>query len=110
MREALIVWAAGAHEPSSAPGSSPTCSKSSAFNVHVETKTEGLRRPFDPDLSLIVPIITMRISRRRAAESHQCGCDGVGLAGFHGGMCDAFRDLASYQFMCAAMGRNTPAT
>ena len=26
--------------------------------------------------------------------------DGVGLAGFHGGMCDAFRDAVEYQFMC----------
>ena len=25
---------------------------------------------------------------------------GVGLAGYHGGMCDAFRDAVEYQFMC----------
>ena len=25
---------------------------------------------------------------------------GVGLAGYHGGMCDAFRDATEYQFMC----------
>jgi type 1 glutamine amidotransferase len=25
---------------------------------------------------------------------------GVGLAGYHGGMCDAFRDCVEYQFMC----------
>ncbi len=25
---------------------------------------------------------------------------GVGLAGYHGGMCDAFRESADYQFMC----------
>ena len=25
---------------------------------------------------------------------------GVGLAGYHGGMCDAFRELVDYQFMC----------
>ena len=25
---------------------------------------------------------------------------GVGLAGFHGGMCDAFREAVEYQFMC----------
>ncbi|MGH8759949.1 MAG: ThuA domain-containing protein, partial [Burkholderiales bacterium] len=25
---------------------------------------------------------------------------GVGLAGFHGGMCDAFREAVDYQFMC----------
>ena len=25
---------------------------------------------------------------------------GVGLAGYHGGMCDAFRDSVDYQFMC----------
>ena len=26
--------------------------------------------------------------------------NGAGLAGFHGGMCDAFRDATEYQFMC----------
>jgi type 1 glutamine amidotransferase len=52
-------------------------------------------------LDLIVPIFT----KASIAEDEVFGLGnaisaGVGLAGYHGGMCDAFRDSTDYQFIC----------
>lgn len=49
---------------------------------------------------LIVPIWTMG-KLERAAEKNVCAAvaAGVGMAGCHGGMCDAFRNSTEWQFM-----------
>jgi type 1 glutamine amidotransferase len=52
------------------------------------------------DLSLIVPIWTMgTISPAQLENLLDAVAGGVGLAGFHGGMGDAFRDATDYQWM-----------
>ena len=52
------------------------------------------------ELSLIVPIWTMgTIEAAQAKNLIKAVHDGVGLAGFHGGMIDAFRSNSEYQFM-----------
>ncbi|MEO1237556.1 MAG: ThuA domain-containing protein [Planctomycetota bacterium] len=54
-------------------------------------------------LSLIVPIWTMdKISDAQWAGLNDAVASGVGLAGFHGGMIDAFRENTDYQFMTGA--------
>jgi len=52
------------------------------------------------ELDLIVPVWTMGTIAGEQAEN-LCGAieRGVGLAGCHGGMGDAFRDATNYQFM-----------
>jgi len=51
-------------------------------------------------LDLIVPVWTMsELSRERAANVSEAVARGTGLAGCHGGMCDAFRDNVLWQFM-----------
>src|SRR4051794_12241110 len=52
------------------------------------------------DLSLIVPIWSMgTISEPQLRGLLDAVAGGVGLAGFHGGAGDAFRDAAEYQWM-----------
>ena len=49
----------------------------------------------------MVPICTMsKIEKEELSNLTAAVRGGVGLAGYHGGMCDAFRDAVEYQFMC----------
>jgi len=102
MREALIVWGGwSGHEPEQCARIVSDMLEGDGFKVHVETKTEAFADPSIRDLSLIVPIITMaKIEKEEVQNLTKAVADGVGLAGFHGGMCDAFRDSVEYQFMC----------
>lgn len=51
-------------------------------------------------LSLIVPAWTMgTITREQLTPVLEAVASGVGLAGCHGGMCDAFRNETEWQFM-----------
>lgn len=51
-------------------------------------------------LSLIVPVWTMgKISGEQSKGLRAAVLGGVGLAGWHGGMCDSFREDTEYQFM-----------
>lgn len=74
--------------------------------VSVEV-TDTLDRFDDPDylagLDLIVPVWTMaEISREAATNVSEAVARGTGLAGCHGGMCDAFRNVPLWQFMTGA--------
>jgi hypothetical protein len=52
---------------------------------------------------LIVPIWTMsRIEKHQAENVSEAVARGTGLAGCHGGMCDAFRENVLWQFMTGA--------
>ena len=52
-------------------------------------------------LSLIVPVWTMGKIEKAQLDNvlHAVENEGVGLAGCHGGMCDAFRDQCEWQWM-----------
>ncbi|MFQ5805592.1 MAG: ThuA domain-containing protein [Phycisphaerae bacterium] len=51
-------------------------------------------------LSLIVPVWTMgELTDEQEKGLCDAVADGVGLAGWHGGMCDAFRNNTNYQWM-----------
>lgn len=51
-------------------------------------------------LSLIIPVWTMgKITREQVTPVLKAVESGVGIAGCHGGMCDAFRECTEWQFM-----------
>ncbi len=71
------------------------------FVVHLADSLEAFE---DGDalkeLDLIVPIWTMgEISPQQSENVSEAVADGTGLAGCHGGMCDAFRKDVLWQFM-----------
>ena len=102
MREALIVWGGwSGHEPEQGAQIVRNMLKDEGFEVYVENATEAFADPSIADLSLIVPIYTMsKIEKEELASLTKAVESGVGLGGYHGGMCDAFRDAVDYQFMC----------
>jgi len=52
------------------------------------------------NLHLIIPVWTMgTITDQQADSVIEAVASGVGIAGCHGGMCDAFRDNVQWQFM-----------
>ena len=101
MREALIVWGGwSGHEPEQAPISSPG-SREAKVQSLCRKHDRSLRRPAIVDMSLIVPIVTMSKIEKEEVENLTEGCARRRwLAGYHGGMCDAFREGVDYQFMC----------
>jgi uncharacterized protein len=102
MREALIVWGGwSGHEPERCAGVVTAMLEEEGFKVHVDNSTSAFSAPALSGMSLIVPIITMaKIEKKEVENLASAVRGGVGLAGFHGGMGDAFRDAVEYQFMC----------
>jgi len=102
MREALIVWGGwDGHEPERCAAIVSGMLEEDGFAVRVENTTEAFADPRLSETNLIVPIYTMsRIEKDQVANLSRAVRGGVGLAGFHGGMGDAFRDAVEYQFMC----------
>ena len=101
MREALIVWGGwSGHEPEQCAAIIRDFLEEDGFKVYVENTTEAFADPSIKDLSLIVPIFTMsKIEKEELSMLTSAIGGGVGLAGYHGGMGDAFRDAVDYQFM-----------
>ena len=102
MREALIVWGGwSGHEPEQCAKLVSDMLEAEGFKVYVENTTEAFADPSIKDLSLIVPIVTMsKIEKEEVQNLSKAIESGVGLAGWHGGMGDAFRESVEYQFMC----------
>ncbi|WP_332685871.1 ThuA domain-containing protein [Devosia sp.] len=101
MREALIVWGGwSGHEPEQCAKIYKSWLEEDGFKVYVEDTTEAFADPSIHDLSLIIPIFTMsKIEKEEVSNLTKAVENGVGLAGHHGGMADAFRDAVDYQFM-----------
>ncbi len=102
MREALIVWGGwSGHEPEQCAAIIAGMLEEEGLKVFVENSTEAFADPAIADMSLIVPIYTMsKIEKEEVSNLSKAVRGGVGLAGYHGGMCDAFREAVEYQFMC----------
>ncbi len=101
MRKALIVWGGwSGHEPEQGAAIVGEMLREEGFDVRTETSTAALADPKLDQLNLIVPIYTMsKIEKNELANLEQAVRGGVGLAGYHGGMGDAFREATEYQFM-----------
>jgi type 1 glutamine amidotransferase len=101
MRSALIVWGGwNGHDPEECAAVYRRWLHEDGFSVRVETDTAVFGDPSIHELSLIVPIYTMsKIEREHAQNLAKAVENGVGLAGHHGGMSDAFRESVDYQFV-----------
>ena len=104
-QKALITWGGWpGHEPDKVAALFATDLAAAGFDV---TVTDTLACFDDPaalaDLSLIVPVWTMSsILEDQSKNVAAAVASGVGLAGCHGGMCDAFRADVLWQFMTGA--------
>jgi uncharacterized protein len=101
-RDALIVWGGWAgHEPEQCARVVAAMLENEGFQVRSENTTEAFADPAIRDLSLIVPIVTASTIEKQELDNLCAAVEsGVGLAGYHGGMGDAFRKEPAYQFMC----------
>jgi len=101
MRSALIVYGGWeGHDPEECAAIYRRWLHEDGYSVRMATETSAFADPSIHDLSLIIPIFTM--SKIEAAEVEnltKAVAGGVGIAGHHGGMSDAFRDAVDYQFM-----------
>ncbi len=102
MRQALIVYGGWeGHQPKEVAGLLGDALARAGFSVErANTLDAFLDANRLKSLDLIVPIWTMGTIKREQLEPLlEAVRGGVGLAGCHGGMCDAFRNETEYQFM-----------
>lgn len=101
MKSALIVYGGwSGHDPEECAAIYRRWLHEDGYSVRMATETSAFADPSIHDLSLIIPIFTMsKIEKTEAENLTKAVAGGVGLAGHHGGMSDAFRDSVDYQFM-----------
>ncbi len=101
-RKALIVWGGwDGHQPSLVAEVFAEILRDNDFDVAVSDRFESL---LDAEalraLDLLVPVWTMgEMAKEQVEPVLEAVGSGVGLAGCHGGMCDAFRTNVAWQFM-----------
>lgn len=104
-RKALITWGGwDGHQPDKVAQIFRDMLVADGMEV---TVTDSLTCFDDADalleLDLIVPVWTMsQIEKQQAVNVSEAVARGVGIAGCHGGMCDAFRENVLWQFMTGA--------
>jgi len=101
MRSALIVYGGWeGHEPEECAQIYRRWLHEDGFTVRLATETTAFADPAIHDLSLIIPIFTMSTIEADEARNLASAIEsGVGMAGHHGGMADAFRSTPEYQFI-----------
>lgn len=102
MKQALIVWGGwDGHEPDKVAEIFRHTLENEIFSVRVENTLDAFTdQNALMQLDLIVPIWTMgKITQEQCTPVIEAAANGVGLAGCHGGMCDAFRESVEWQFM-----------
>ncbi len=105
MKKALIVWGGwDGHQPELVANRFATILRGEGFEVEISNSLES----FDNleqllSLDLIIPCVTMsKIENNQAQNVSKAVGSGVGMAGCHGGMCDAFRQSVLWQFITGA--------
>ncbi|NJD04200.1 MAG: hypothetical protein FIA99_16770, partial [Ruminiclostridium sp.] len=101
-KKALIVqggW--DGHEPVPVSGVFKKMLEENGFSVEVsDTLDAFLDAEKLKSLHLIIPIWTMgTIKHEQVSPVIEAVASGVGIAGCHGGMCDAFRNCVEWLFM-----------
>ena len=102
MRKALMVWGGwDGHEPKQTVEVFAPVLQEEGFEVTVsDTLDSYLDRDMMGELSLVVPCWTMGTIDGDQAEGLLTAVkSGVGIAGWHGGMGDSYRNHTGYQFM-----------
>ncbi len=99
MSDALIVWGGwDGHHPEAFAERCAEMLREAGLTVEVSASLDALTRL--DGVRLVVPIWTMgTIAPEPLAALQDAVVSGAGLAGFHGGMGDAFRDATDFQFM-----------
>lgn len=103
--KALITWGGWAgHEPEKVANLFAGMLRDAGMSVLVSDTLACFDDPTAlAGLSLIVPVWTMStITDEQSKHVTAAVAAGVGLAGCHGGMCDAFRADVAWQFMTGA--------
>ncbi len=102
MKKALMVWGGwDGHEPKQCVDLFAPFLQKNGYEVEIsDTLDVYLDEAKMVALSLVVPVFTMS----KITDAQEKGLlaairSGVGIAGWHGGMCDAFRNNVEYQFM-----------
>jgi len=98
----LMVWGGwDGHEPRQCVEKVAPVLESEGFDVRVSDSMEVYADAAVMNaLSLVVPCWTMgEIAQEQEKGLLEAVRNGVGVAGWHGGMCDSFRNNTSYQFM-----------
>ena len=100
-KKALIVWGGwDGHEPRQVGEVFARILRNEGFAVEVSDTLDAFKQPGLADLDLIVPVWTMgEITPEQVNPVIEAVANGTGLAGCHGGMCDAFRKDTNWQFM-----------
>ena len=100
-KTALIAWGGWeGHTPERSANIVREMLEKNGFKVTVVNGTAAYADPSLKDLNLIVPMITMSEIGKEELENLTAAVrGGVGMAGFHGTMCDSFRKETEYQFM-----------
>jgi type 1 glutamine amidotransferase len=102
MKKALMVWGGwDGHEPKQCVEVFAPFLRDNGFEVEISNSMDVYTdKEKMQSLSLVVPVWTMgEISGEQWKGLSQAIKSGVGIAGFHGGMGDAFRSNCDYQFM-----------
>jgi type 1 glutamine amidotransferase len=102
MKRALMTWGGWeGHEPKECVNVWAPVLEANGFEVEIHDSLDVfLDRDRMLCLSLIVPVWSMaRITRKQERGLLDSVRSGVGIAGWHGGMGDSFRDNPEYQWM-----------
>ena len=101
-KKALMVWGGwDGHEPKQCVDIFAPYLREQGYEVEISASLDSYLDSAKLDaLSLIVPVWTMgTITREQEAGLLEAVKKGVGIAGWHGGMGDSFRNNTEYQFM-----------
>lgn len=102
MKKALMVWGGWlGHEPKQCVEVFAPLLEAAGFAVQISDTLDSYKdQELMKELSLVVPVWTMGTIEREQEQGLLAAVkSGVGLAGFHGGMGDSFRNNTEYQFM-----------
>jgi type 1 glutamine amidotransferase len=102
MKRALMVWGGWAgHQPRECVEIFAPILRNHGYDVTIsDTLDSYLDAELMGSLDLIVPVWTMgTITREQEAGLLEAVKRGVGIAGWHGGIADSFRNNPDYQFM-----------
>ena len=102
MKKALMVWGGWeGHQPKQCADIFAPILQNEGFDVTVsDTLDAYLDENMMASLSLVVPVWTMgTITAEQQTGLLTAVKSGVGIAGWHGGMGDSFRNSTGYQFM-----------
>lgn len=102
MKRALMTWGGWlGHEPEQCVNFFAPFLRAQGYDVTISTTLDTyLDEPFMRGLDLIVPVWTMSsITHEQVQGLLGAVASGIGIAGWHGGMADSFRQSVDYQFM-----------